>query len=225
MTRGFIDGEWQDGEVRGLTFLSGERGMGKTTEMKRLVLQCTGAEIFFDTVGTHAADFVRVGFVQFSQPGPLKEYLLANLRKRVRVVYVPLDEFPDEHLRAICMLVRALAKMFGGMVLAIDEIDMCCGSGPNGMDPALYYLVHCGRHVHVSMLATARDPATLPIRFRSQCGTMRIFRTTEERYVDYFAARIGKANAAKLPTLQKTFYLHWQAGSLDAPIKGGVRRL
>jgi hypothetical protein len=35
--RGFVDGECTHGELRGLTFLAGERGMRKTTEAIRLV--------------------------------------------------------------------------------------------------------------------------------------------------------------------------------------------
>jgi hypothetical protein len=226
MTRGFIDREWQDGEVRGRLFLAGEAGMGKTTEMSRLMWQCTGAEIFFDTVGDHWQEYVAKGFTKLQQPRDLKRYLIHNRGRRARVVYVPPDEFADQHLSSICQIVRAIAKeLFGGMVLGIDEIDMCAGKGPNGMSPSLYYLVQCGRHVPMSLICTARDPATLPIRFRSQCTEMRIFRTSEQRYVDYFAARIGKVNASALSTLQETYYLHWQAGSLDAPIKGGPRKL
>lgn len=221
MTRGFIDGEYQDGELRGLTFLAGERGMGKTTEAIRLLRQCTGAVIFFDTVGRHA--HLLPGFQVFHQPGALEEYLRANRGRRVRVCYVPLDEWPDKHLDAVCMLVRA----FGWLIFAIDEIDQFCGPehGDKRMPVSLYNLAHFGRHYRVSMLCTARDPASLSIRFRSQCAYMRLFRCTEERYVKYFEARIGRANAAKLRTLTKTYFLLWEAGSLDASVCGGPRAL
>jgi hypothetical protein len=221
MARGFIDGEYTDGELRGLTFLAGERGMGKTTEAIRLVRQCGGAVIFFDTVGKHA--HLLPGFVQFNQPGPLKEYLLANQGRRVRAVYVPRDEYPEQHLIAVCVL----ARVYQNVILAVDEIDTFCGPewGAKNMPKELYDLAHYGRHWHVSMLCTARDPATLSIKFRSQCEYMRIFRTSEERYVKYFEARIGKANSAKLPQLQKTYFLFWQSGHLDAQIKGGPRAL
>jgi hypothetical protein len=232
MARSFIDGEWQDGELRGLTFLAGERGMGKTTEMIRLVDQCSGSVVFFDTVGTHV--HLLRGFVEFNQPGELEEYLRANLGRRVRAVYVPRDEFPEQHLIAVCLLVRGfgmeLSKRFGdrgGMILVIDEIDQFCGPkwGDERMPRPLYNLAHFGRHYHTSMACTARDPATLSIKFRSQCAVMRIFRTSEETYVQYFARKIGKHNAAKLPTLKKTFYLLWRAGELDAHVCGGPRRV
>jgi hypothetical protein len=221
--RGFIDGEYQDGELRGLGFLAGERGMGKTTEMIRLVEQCTGQVIFFDTIGTHEHLLRAKGFVPFSNPERLQAYLRKNRGRRVRVCYVPQDEYPDVHCAAVCLMVRA----FGWMILCIDEIDTFCGAehGVKGMPMELYNLAHYGRHYRVSMLCTARDPASLSIRFRSQCGSMRIFRTTEDRYVDYFKARIGKVNAGKLVTLQKTYFLHWRAGEIDAPVEGGPRRL
>jgi hypothetical protein len=223
LQRGFVDGEWQDGELRGLTFLAGERGMGKTEEAIRLVSLCTGWVIAFDTVGTHVDRFRRIGFVEFNQPGKLEEYLRANRGRRARVVYVPRDEWPEKHLIAVCIMARA----FGQLILLIDEIDQYCGPewGQKGMPVELYNLAHFGRHYKVSMLCTARDPATLSIKFRSQCAFMRIFRTTEERYVKYFEARIGRENAAKLPTLKKTYFLLWSAGSSEAPIAGGPRRL
>lgn len=224
-SRGFIDGEYQDGEVRGLTFVAGERGMGKTTEVIRLDKQCTGAVVFFDTVNRHR--HLLPGHKIFSQPGPFKEYLLANQGRRVRVCYVPLDEFPEKHLVEVCKIIRALGQWIGGMVVIIDEIDTFCGGewGPKQMPPELYNLAHFGRHYWVSMLVTARDPPSLSKRFRSQCAFMRLFRTTEEDYVMYFAKRIGRANAAKLPTLQKTYFLYWEAGRVDAEIRGGPRKL
>ena len=219
--RGFIDGEYQDGELRGLTFLAGQRGMGKTTEAIRLVEQCSGPVIFFDSVGRHAS--LLHGFKPFSETRALEEYLRANVGRRVRVVYVPTDEYPEKHIQAVALMVRA----FGSMIFAVDEIDMFCGQewGVKGLPVELYNLAHFGRHYQVSMLCTARDPASLSIRFRSQCEFMRLFRTDEERYVKYFEARIGKANAAKLPGLQKTYFLLWQSGCQDAQIAGGPRKI
>jgi hypothetical protein len=234
MARGFINGEYEDGEIRGLSFIAGERGMGKTTEEIRLVETCGGGQVFFDTVGTHAEILKAKGFKEFNETGPLKQYVGANLGRRFRVVYVPRDEYPEKHLVAICTLVRAwgkeLAKRFGdagGLVLTVDEIDTFCGPewGHKWMPIPLYNLAHFGRHYHVSMACAARDPKSLSKKFRSQCATMRIFRVSEEDDVSYFAARIGKANAAKLPLLEKTYYLLWQAGTVDAQIAGGPRTL
>ena len=215
--RGFIDGEYQDGEIRGLTFLAGMRGMGKTTETARLLSQCAGGALFFDTTGKHPFK----GFKEINQPGALKKYLTVNRNRRFRIRYVPLDEHAEEHFIAVCLIVRA----FGWMIFAVDEVDTFCGPehGAKQMPMPLYNLAHFGRHYRVSMLVTARDPSSLSIRFRSQCETMRLFRTDEERYVKYFEARIGKTNAAKLPTLEKYQFLLWQSGTPEARICGGRR--
>jgi hypothetical protein len=235
----FVDGEYQDGELRGLTFLAGERGMGKTTEAIRLVEQCGGPVIFFDTVNKHRHLLPR--FTPFMQPGRLQEYLRINRGRRVQAIYVPLpppgvrpifepkkksdprQEWLVQHLICVCLMARA----FGNMIICIDEIDMFCGPewGHRWMPDELYDIAHFGRHFKVSALATARDPKSLSKKFRSQCATMRLFRCSEQDDVDYFAKRIGAANAAKLPTLQKTYFLLWTAGDQAAPICGGPRNL
>lgn len=219
MPRGFIDGEYQDGELRGLTFLAGMRGMGKTTEMARLLDQCGGGALFFDTLGTHG--HVLRGFVTITQPGALKEYLRINRKRRFRVRYVPDGPQEMEHIIAVCGIVAA----FGFMIFCIDAVDRFCGEGKQGMPLALYNLAHYGRHYRVSMLVTARDPVTLGIRFRSQCECMRIFRTDEDRYVAYFAGRIGRGNGDRLRTLPQFSYLHWQSGGSEVTVRGGRRSL
>jgi hypothetical protein len=223
--RGFNNGEYEDGEIRGLTFVAGERGMGKTTEVIRLGRACTGPVFFFDTVGQH--QHLLPGFKVFHDCGELKQFVLANWGRRIRAVYVPLDEFPEKHVIELAKLLRALGKWLGGAILIVDEMDTFCGQewGVKGMPIELYNLAHFGRHYWVSMLVTARDPPSLSKRFRSQCAFMRLFRISEDDYADYFAKRIGKANAARLPTLEKTYFLLWEAGKQEAPVCGGPRKL
>jgi hypothetical protein len=219
MARGFIDGEYQDGELRGLTFLAGMRGQGKTTEMARLLGQCSGGALFFDTLGKHAP--ILPGYVTFTQPGPLKEYMRVNAKRRFRIRYVPNPLMEMDHVIAVCEIVSA----YGSMIFGIDEIDRFCGEGQKGMPMALYNLAHYGRHFKVSMLVTARDPASLGIKFRSQCEFLRLFRTDEDRYVAYFSGRIGKANGARLRTLPQFQYLMWQSGAAEVTAQGGRRVL
>ena len=219
MARGFIEGEYQDGEIRGLTFLAGMRGMGKTTETARLLSQCAGGALFFDTTGNHPFK----GYKTFTQPDDLVKYLKANHNRRFRIRYVTTDEHAEEHFVRVCSIVRWARWM----VFAVDEVDTFCGPehGAKQMPMPLYNLAHFGRHYRVSMLVTARDPASLSIKFRSQCGTMRLFRVDEERYIKYFEGRIGRANAAKLPTLEKYQYLHWESGTSEARLCGGRARV
>lgn len=205
MTRGFIDGEYQDGEVRGQSFLGGIKGMGKTTEMGRLLAQCGGGALFWDPLAKHNA-LMRDG-VLAHQPGDLEIYLRANRGRRFRVLYQPTSGDIDAHFRAVCRIVRA----FGQMVFAIDEIDMVCGNrwGSSWMCPELYYLVNYGRHSKLAMLATARWPSSVPRGYTSQCISMRLFRTTEPAHLKYFQDYIGAEDSRRLPSLPKFHYLLW----------------
>ena len=213
----FIKGEWQDGEVRGVNFLAGFRGMGKTTEMGRLMNGCSGTVVFYDHKGTHPS--LLRGAVTLTQPGDLKDAFLARRGHRMRVRYVPPRAAPDfsnkkkrgwepehvTHFRAVC----AICDVFGRAILCADEMDNYCGPqwGSFRMPPELYTIVHEGRHSPLSMIFTARDPTTISPNVRSQCETLRIFRTVEESYVEYFQARIGKEMAARLYTLPEYQYV------------------
>jgi hypothetical protein len=216
--RGFIDGEYQDGELRGCTFIAGKRGMGKTTEMARLLSLCAGGVIFFDALSRHEA--VLPGYKLFSQPGELERYLRANASRRFRILYQPRSGTVTEHFQAVCTMVRA----FGSMIFGIDELDMLCGSqwGDSRMAPELYHLVNYGRHCKVSMLATARRPMSVARGFTSQCLEMRLFGMTERADLKYFEDYIGEGDARRLATLEKYQYLHW-TGDGPAELRGGRR--
>lgn len=218
MTRGFVDGEYQDGELRGCTFVAGKRGMGKTTEMGRLLSLCSGGALFFDTLSRHEAALP--GYKIFSQPGDTEAYLRANSKRRFRILYQPRAGSVHEHFRAVCTIVRA----FGEMIFGIDELDMLCGSqwGDARMPPEFYHLVNYGRHCKVSMLATARRPMSVARGFTSQCLEMRLFGMTERTDLKYFEDYIGESDARRLASLQKYQYLHW-TGDGPAVLCGGKR--
>ena len=219
MTRGFIDGEYQDGELRGCTFIAGQRGMGKTTEMARLLSACLGGVVFFDALSRH--EHALTGYRMVSQPGELIAYLRANRGRRVRVLYQPREGDLDAHFAAACATVRA----FGWLILGIDELDMMCGArwGDTRMPPALYHLVNYGRHCRVSMLATARRPMNVARGFTSQCQTMRLFHMRERADVRYFEDYIGRDDAARLSTLDKYQYLKWDGSGPAEKFCGAVR--
>lgn len=203
--RGFIDGEYQDGEIRGCGFVAGIRGMGKTTLVGKMLATCGGGAVFWDPLAKHAHLFP--GGVILHQPGELEQYLRANRGRRVRIVYQPVSGDIEQHFRAVCRIVRA----FGWLVFGIDELDMVSGAhwGPSWMCPELYHLVNYGRHCRVSLLATARSPNQVPRGFTSQCTTMRLFRITEPKQIRYFEEYIGKENAARLSSLSPYTYLNW----------------
>lgn len=202
MTRGIVDCEYQDGEIRGLVFLCGMRGMGKTTEMARLLSLCTGGVLFFDTLSKHARLFP--GFRIVTSAHELENYLRVNRGRRFRILYQPRSGSLDDHFRAVCLL----AGVFGHMIFAIDELDMFCGPqwGRTRMPPEFYQLVHFGRHECVSMIATARDPKGVPRAYTGQ-AEMRIFRIEERSYLDYFVDRLGNEGAERLASLPRFSYL------------------
>lgn len=214
--RGFIDGEYQDGELRGCTFVAGVRGMGKTTEMARLLSGCLGGSLFFDPLSRHES--VLQGYRMCSQPGDLKAYIDANQGRRFRVLYQPRGGDVDLHFRAVCKVVRA----YGWMIFGIDEFDMLCGPrwGDSRMPPEMYHLVNYGRHCRVSMLVTARYPMSVARGFTSQCQTMRLFHMREKSHLRYFEEYIGEEDARRLPSLPKFQYLLWN-GEQGARIYNG----
>ena len=219
--RGIVDGEYQDGEIRGCAFLAGIRGMGKSTEMARLVNSCLGGAIFWDPTAKHA--HIIAGAVVLHQPGQLVDYLRPNRGRRVRVVYQPQIGDIDDHFRAVCKIVRG----FGWLVFAIDEIDMVSGPkwGSSWMCSELYHLVNYGRHSCVSLLATARYPNAVPRGYTSQCTSLRLFRTTEPKHLRYFEEYIGSDLVSRLPSLPKFHYLRWHSDGEPAALCSGGKLL
>lgn len=217
MIRGFIDGEYQDGELRGCVFVAGVRGMGKTTEMARLLSACLGGSLFFDPLSRHEA--VLPGYKIITEPGALVAYLRRNSARRFRILYQPRSGELDAHFRAVCNVVRA----FGSMVFGIDELDMLCGPryGDTRMCPEMYHLVNYGRHCRVSMVTTARRPMNVPRGYTSQCLSMRLFHMRERADVRYFEEYIGQADAQRLTALPKYHYLLWTGDGPAALYSGG----
>lgn len=209
----FFDGEWNDGEVRGMSFLSGKRGSGKTTEAMRLLQQCRGGRVFFDTLSKHALP----NYVAVSQPGELKDAL--RVRSTPRIIYQPRCGNLLEHFEAVNAIVYAV----GELVYVVDEIDYHCSA--SALPPHLYVLVNYGRHSHVAMVFTARRPAQVSRELTGACWEMRLFRTTETRDIRYFADLLGDNRTAEsLRTLGNYQYLLWRDDGSEPIVRGGVRR-
>lgn len=215
--RGFIDGEYQDGELRGISLLFGRRGFGKTTLMNDLLSACTGGIIFFDTVSKHAGVFP--GYVVISEPGNLEAYLRPNRGRRFHVLYQPRRGNLDWHFREVCKIVIA----FGWMIFAIDEIDKLCGArwGDSRMPPELYELVNYGRHHRVSMIGTARRPQGVAAGLKAE-AELRVFRLKPGAAVDAIEEEIGEENRSKVTSLPKFFYLHC-IDDEEPIVRGGPR--
>jgi len=70
----------------------------------------------------------------------------------------------------------------------------------------MYHPVNYGRHVRVSILATARHPMSVARGYASPCASFRLFRTTERKHVAYFEEFIG-SDVRRLPSLPRFHYL------------------
>ena len=218
--RGFVDGEYQDGELRGMTLICGNRGMGKTTEMARLLCQCTGDAAFFDSVSKHAA--VLRGWTVVSEPGAMKEVIRLARARRVasRILYQPRGGSFDAHFESFCEIVLAV----GDTIVGIDEVDKCCGArfGDSHMPKGLYDIVNYGRHHKVSTLVTVRNPFRVSYDLVNECAFMRLFRL-KPRYVAYFKEWLEAEDLALLQRLEKYQYLYWTDECERGEVKGGRR--
>jgi len=186
--------------------------------MARLLSLCSGGVLFFDALSRHEQTLK--GYKMFSQPGPLRDYLILNRERRFCVLYQPRSGNLTQHFQSVCVVVRAI----GNMIFGVDELDMLCGAqwGDSRMPPEFYHLVNYGRHCRVSMLATARRPMSVARGFTSQCLEMRLFGMTERTDLKYFEDYIGQEDSNRLATLQKYEYLHWR-GDGPATLEGGRR--
>lgn len=216
MTRGFIDGEYQDGELRGLSLALGKRGYGKTTLVGNLLNQCTGGVILFDPTAKHAS--LLPGCVVFYEAEKCVPYLRVNRGRRFRIVVQPRRGDIDGHFRKLCSIV----DVFGWMIFAIDEIDRVCGAryGDSRMPPELSHLVNYGRHSRVSMIATARRPTTVPAAYREE-AEMRIF-ALKKATAEQLIGDIDKETVEQIVKLQKYYYLRC-APDAEPILCGGPR--
>jgi hypothetical protein len=213
--RGFIDGEYQDGEFRGRCFIGGQSGYGKTTELVRLAEQCAGSVVLFDFLGTHHLS----RSVTCRQPGELKEEI-RNRPDRFRVLYQPMRGELDEHFRAVCRILCAVHCV----CFAVDELDNFCDAkwGSKRVPPEFYEICQYGRHRRVACAATARMPMQVARAFTSQCQEMRLFHMDERTHLDYFKTRCEKSVLDRLPALPKYQYLLWHNdGSQPVLMTGG----
>jgi hypothetical protein len=215
---GFVDGEYQDGEIRGLAFLAGKRGMGKTTELVRLLKACSGGVVFFDTLSKHA--HLLKGWRIVGKPGNLKEAIRAN-PNNFKIVYQPMFGDRAAHFEAVCAIVKAV----GWCVFGVDEVDRHTTANIVELKlktPSLHDLIEYGRHYRVAGLFTARKPSQVPRALTSECAEFRLFRTTENLYVRYWADTIGDTKTAdSLRTLPKFHYLLCRDGEDVQVLSGG----
>lgn len=227
-----VSGEYADGNIRGIVFIAGKRGSGKSflqlKELERVKLR----RLVFDTLGQYG---YAAGYQVFHNPGPLREMLKSKLsgteivarsihridpaQARFSILYQPLGGDLNEHFEAVTSLALAYGKNGPGLIYAVDEVDKFCSA--SFVPKSLKDLINYGRHRKISMICTSRRPAQVARELTSQCAEIRCFRTTEPRDIRYFADIMGDTAANKLPTLGEYQYLKWTDDCAEPEICGG----
>ena len=78
-----LDGEYSDGNLRGITFIAGKRGSGKSWLQWEELALCVARVVIFDTLGQYRAPKYNLAqWVVISTPGMLRAYLAQNLQPR-----------------------------------------------------------------------------------------------------------------------------------------------
>jgi len=118
----------------------------------------------------------------------------------------------------------------GHLILFADEVDGICsaGSAKDGSSdywkktnrtPALYQIVHFGRHSPMAFIGVSRAPQDVWRRLRGQSNRMLVFSMDDQLEIDAIRNRLGKA-ADQLPELGEYEYLDWSDDKTVA-IRGG----
>jgi hypothetical protein len=213
-----VSGEYGDGNIRGIVFIAGKRGSGKSFLQLKELERCKLRRLVFDTLGQYGT---QRGYVVFHNPGPLREYLKQRLHASCAfaILYQPLGGDLNKHFEAVTFLALSYGKNGPGLIYAVDEVDKFCSA--SFVPQSLKDLINYGRHRKISMICTSRRPAQVARELTSQCAEIRCFRTTEPRDIRYFADIMGDTAANKLPTLGEYQYLKWTDDCAEPEICGG----
>lgn len=189
--------------------------------------------MIFDTLGNFLGRNAPLpGYTVFRSTKALREFLRDHVRLPFKAIYQPVAGDRAAQFEQVCYL----AYRVGWLVLAVDEVDsFCTASAPAVLDRAalqqacpgannygLYEIANYSRHKPMAFLFTSRRPAQVARELTAQCSELRIYLTTEEVDLAYFARVIGRSNADKLKTLGSFYFLRYQDG-LPVEIGGGPR--
>lgn len=200
---GFVDGEYQDGGVRGRVFLLGLPNSGKTFLLCRRIRTCRRVIVFDPVNADTLAPLLSEGFLHVHQPDQLRDAIAATWGGDFRIMYSPTSGDGFAHFEAV----NAIVKFAGDCVYAVDEVDKF--QEPGYAPPQLYELLNYGRHAHVAMIGTARRPAQVSKEYTYGLSEICAFATTEPGDLDYLEKKIGWEASSKVPTLGKYEYLRW----------------
>lgn len=183
--------------TRGIEFICGQRGTGKTKYLVTRVLRPEPRILVYD----HMAELV--GRAPMTVTHTLEDTIDAvhtSARGICRVCYVPSSGATPEEFAVIC----AIPLSVRDLVLVVDEVDQLAGTQQNLPPPEFKKLVHFGRHFGASIVACARRPADVSRALTSQARRFTVFAQTEPTDIKFLVSVLGpKAKEAKeLPDLE-----------------------
>jgi len=107
----------------------------------------------------------------------------------------------------------------GNMVLLVDEVDLWLSH--TRPSETLLSIIRYGRHRQIDLCAISQRPANVVRDLTAQADFIVMFQSTENRDVEYLAARIGRDSAEmvrNLPQFKPLIYSAYTGGV----VKGGT---
>lgn len=106
----------------------------------------------------------------------------------------------------------------GNCWLVVDEVDIWTSA--QSCDESILNAIRYGRHRGLSQIYISQRPANVIRDLTAQSDYLFMFQSTENRDVEYLAARIGRENAERVRRLKQFDYAVYSAFS-GGLVKGG----
>ena len=176
-----------------LIFVSGQRGSGKSTWVKRFAYSLPRV-VILDTLGEYSSDS------RFYEVKGLVDFFIED-QSNPRLFRVSYDTHtPGLDFDLFCRSILAR----GNMYVIIEELDIL--ATPFNCPVELAKIIKYGRHYNIQVVGVSRRPAEVSRLFTSQCSRYVIFQQREPSDIKYWRSVIGSV-ADEIPNLPKYHFL------------------
>jgi len=175
-----------------VTFVSGQRGSGKTTWVKHYI-QNIDRFLLYDALSEYS------GAPRFENIHDFLDYVDANIEHGGFFEAI-LDTVDNSSFPFFC---RAAISM-GRVYVVIEELDLF--ATPYATPVELQKLIKHGRHHSINIIGVSLRPSQVSRLFTSQANRFILFRQVEPRDVAYFKSIVG-IQADRLPGLDPYYFL------------------
>ncbi len=176
----------------------GKSGSGKSFLVNRLIRDKKRV-VVFDTM----AEYENV--VTFTDRDKFLAFWQKHYRGNYRIAYQP-ERNPAFEIDDIAELVY----LCGNVCFVIEEVTAF--TTPNYISDQLAHCIQRGRHKNIEIIGTTQRPYGLHRLLTSQCRDIYTFNTNEPRDIAYLRDLLGSDIEAKLKSLAKYQFVHWQDG-------------